>query len=97
MCIRDRHTAMARNDSRQLVHYGAFLCNNPYRVWPLLPFVYVHSAGSAAAGGFCRGKHTIRGHIVFEKLCRRVPRGCGHCAGLRDLLGICQYADSSQR
>mgnify|MGYP003160728015 CR=1 FL=1 len=95
--ISRQHTAMARNDSRQLVHYGAFLCNDPYRVWSLLPFVYVHSAGSAAAGGFCGGKHTIRGHIIFEKLCRRVLRGCGHCAGLCDLLGICQYADSSQR
>ena len=41
---------------RQLVHYGAFLCNDSYRVWSLLPFVYVHSAGSAAAGGFLRGK-----------------------------------------
>lgn len=77
--------------------YGAFLCNDPYRVWPLLPFVYVHSAGSAAAGGFCWGKHTIRGHIIFEKLCWRVLRGCGHCAGLCDLLGVCQYADSNQR
>ena len=76
---------------------GAFLCNDPYRVWPFFPLVYVHSAGSAAAGGFCGGKHTIRGHIIFEKLCRRVLRGCGHCAGLCDLLGICQYADSSQR
>ena len=64
--ISRQHTAMARNDSRQLVHYGAFLCNDPYRVWPLLPLVYVHSAGSAAAGGFCRGKHTIRGHIVLK-------------------------------
>lgn len=44
-----------------------------------------------------RGKHTIRGHIIFEKLCRRVLRGCGHCTGLRDLLSICQYANSSQR
>ena len=46
---------------------------------------------------FAGVKHTIRGHIIFEKLCRRVLRGCGHCAGLRDLLGVCQYADSSQR
>ena len=46
---------------------------------------------------FCWGKHTIRGHIIFEKLCRRVLRGCGHCAGLRDLLGVCQYANSNQR
>lgn len=37
------------------------------------------------------------GISFFEKLCRRVLRGCGHCAGLCDLLGICQYADSSQR
>ena len=59
--------------------------------------LYIHSAGSAAAGGFCWGKHTIRGHIIFEKLCRRVLRGCGHCAGLCDLLGVCQYADSNQR
>lgn len=57
---------MARNDSRQLVHYGAFLCNDPYRVWPLLPFVYVHSAGSAAAGGFC-GESTQSVGISFLK------------------------------
>lgn len=37
------------------------------------------------------------GIFVFEKLCRRVLRGCGHCTGLRDLLSICQYANSSQR
>lgn len=67
------------------------------QIWSLLPFVYVHSAGSAAAGGFCGGKHTIRGHIVFEKLCRRVLRGCGHCTGLRDLLSICRYADCDRR
>lgn len=88
---------MARNDSRQLVHYGAFLCNDPYRVWPFFPLVYVHSAGSAAAGGFCGGKHTIRGHIIFEKLCRRVLRGCGHCAGLCDLLALEIFATGSMQ
>ena len=95
--ISRQHTAMARNDSRQLVHYGAFLCNDPYRVWPLFPLVYVHSAGSAAAGGFCGGKHTIRGHIVFEKLCRRVLRGRSHRAGLCDLLSIRRYAYCDKR
>lgn len=32
----------------------------------VFPLVYVHSAGSAAAGGFCGGKHTIRGHIILK-------------------------------
>ena len=37
------------------------------------------------------------GISVFEKLCRRVFRGCGHCTGLRDLLSICRYADCDRR
>lgn len=59
--------------------------------------VYVHGAGSLAAGELCRGKHTIGRHILYQELCRRLLGGCCHRAGVCHLCRFCQHAHSFRR
>ncbi len=59
--------------------------------------LYMYTALAPLPLAAFAGESTQSVGISFLKLCRRVLRGCGHCTGLRDLLSICQYANSSQR
>lgn len=57
---------MARNDSRQLVYYGAFLCNDPYRVWPLFR-LYMYTALAPLPLAAFAGESTQSVGISFLK------------------------------
>ena len=54
--------------------------------------LYMYTALAPLPLAAFAGESTQSVAYRFEKLCRRVLRGCGHCAGLCDLLGVCQYA-----
>ena len=57
---------MARHDSGQSVHHSAVVRDDPHRVRAVLSPVYVHGAGSLAAGELCRGKHTVGRHFLYS-------------------------------
>ena len=49
----------------QAVHHSAVVRDDPHRVRAVLSPVYVHGAGSLAAGELCRGKHTVGRHFLY--------------------------------
>ena len=71
--------------------FSAVVRDDPHRVRAVLSPVYVHGAGSLAAGELCRGKHTVGRHFLYQELCRRLLRGCCHRAGLCHLCRLCQH------
>lgn len=73
------------------------LADDSHRVRAVLSPVYVHGAGSLAAGELRRGKHTVGRHILYQELCRRLPGGGSHRAGVCHLCRLCQHAHSFRR